>query len=189
MSSITVAGPDETGLRPDGSTVNPELTCQRVHADALRAGCSHSVHFLVRQACSRSFLWLRRRVDQRIIGPVLGLRIIADALTPRGNKPLDPWSPVPAALHCVHHFRRTRLSSGSSLLSSRQGNQRDRASLLLFSPCRISRTSCQEFSIRPATISVAMPRASSLPKSARPHNRTGTHSRLRRRRETPLRRR
>lgn len=55
MLSLALVGTDETGLRPDGSTVNPELTCQRVHADALRAGCSHGVHFAVREACSRSF--------------------------------------------------------------------------------------------------------------------------------------
>ena len=164
MSSITVAGPDETGPRPDRCPMHAELLRQRGDADAVCAGCSQSVHFLVREPCSRSFLWFRRRADQRVIGPAVGLCIGADALIPRGNKPLNPWSPVPAALHCVHHFRRTRLSSGSSLLSSRQGNPRDRASLLLFSRCRISRTSCQEFSIRPATISVAMPRASSLPK-------------------------
>ena len=151
-------------LRPHGATVNPELLRKRDHADSLRAGCSHSVYFLVREACSRSLLWFHRRIDQRVVGLALGVGVPASALIPRGNEPLDPWSPVPAAFHCVHHFRRTRLSSGSSLLSSRQGNQRDRASLLLFSRCRISRTSCQEFSIRPATISVAMPRASSLPK-------------------------
>ena len=29
------------------------------HAGAVLAGCSHSVHFLVSEACSRSFLWFR----------------------------------------------------------------------------------------------------------------------------------
>lgn len=149
---------------PDCAPMYPVPMGKRLHAHPLRAGCSHCVHFLVREPCSRSFLWFPRRADQRIVSLVLALGIPAVALIPRGNKPLNPRSPVPATLNCFHHFRRTRLSSGSSLLSSRQGNPRDRASLLLFSRCRISRTSCQEFSIRPATISVAMPRASSLPK-------------------------
>ena len=108
MSSITVAGPDETGLRPDRCPMHAELLRQRGDADAVCAGCSHSVHFLVREPCSRSFLWFRRRADQRVIGPAVGLCIGADALIPRGNKPLNPWSPVPAALHCVHHRALTR---------------------------------------------------------------------------------
>ncbi|MFT4135558.1 hypothetical protein [Microbacterium sp.] len=82
--------------------MNLEPARQRGHAHALRAGCSHSVHFGVREACSRSFLWFRRRPDQRVIGPVLGLGILADALIPRGNKPLNPLSSVPAAFHCAH---------------------------------------------------------------------------------------
>lgn len=89
-------------LRPHGATVNPEPPRKRGHTLASGPGCSHSVYFLVSEACSRSFLGLRRRADQRIIGPGLGLRIIADALTPRGNKPLNPWSPVPVVLDCVH---------------------------------------------------------------------------------------
>ena len=74
----------------------------RVHADTVGAGCSHSVHFLVREACSRSFLWFRRRADQKVIRLPFGLGILTSALIPRGNKPLDPWSPVPGAFHCVH---------------------------------------------------------------------------------------
>lgn len=93
-------------LRPRGATMNPEPPRKRGHTLASGPGCSRSVYFLVSEACSRSFLWLRRRVDQRIIGPVLGLRIIADALTPRGNRPLNPWSPVPVVLDCVHHDER-----------------------------------------------------------------------------------
>ena len=82
--------------------MHPEPPRQRVHPDTLRAGCSHSVHFLVREPCSRSLLWFRRRADQRVIGLAVGLGIGADALVPRGNKPLDPWSPVPAAPNCFH---------------------------------------------------------------------------------------
>lgn len=52
------------------------------HADALRTGCSHGVHFLVREPCSRSFLWFRRSVDQRVIGLALRLGIPANALIP-----------------------------------------------------------------------------------------------------------
>lgn len=89
-------------LRPHGAPVNPELACQRVHAHTLRAGCSHSAHFLVREPCSRSFTWFRRRADQRVIGSVLGIG--ADALIPCGNELLNPWSSVPATLHCVHRM-------------------------------------------------------------------------------------
>src|SRR5690625_7374924 len=49
-------------LRPHRAPVHPELTRNRVHAEPLHAGCSDSVHFLVREACSRSFLWFRRGV-------------------------------------------------------------------------------------------------------------------------------
>ena len=89
-------------LRPHRTPVNSVPARQRFHAHALRAGCSHSVHFLGREPCSRSFLWFRRRPDQRVVGLALGVGIPADALIPRGNQPLDPWSPVPAAFHCVH---------------------------------------------------------------------------------------
>lgn len=46
-------------LRPHRAPMNPEPARQGVHPDPLRAGCSHSVHFLVRELCSRSFLWFR----------------------------------------------------------------------------------------------------------------------------------
>lgn len=82
--------------------MDAELPRQCVHADAVRAGCSDSVHFLVRETCSRSFLWFRRRADQRVVGLAVGLCIGTGALIPRGNQPLNPWSPVPAVLHCVH---------------------------------------------------------------------------------------
>ena len=82
--------------------MHPVPTGQRGHAHAVCAGCSHSVHFLVREPCSRSFRWFHRRADQRIVGLAFGLSIAADTLIPRGNQPLNPWSPVPAALHCVH---------------------------------------------------------------------------------------
>ena len=94
-------------LRPHRTPVNSVPARQRFHAHALRAGCSHSVHFLGREPCSRSFLWFRRRPDQRVVGLALGVGIPADALIPRGNQPLDPWSPVPAAFHCVHRSCRS----------------------------------------------------------------------------------
>ncbi len=106
-------------LRPHRAPVNTELLCQRVHAHALRAGCSHSVHFLVGETCSRSFLWFRRRADQRVIGPVVGLGILADALIPCGNQPLDPWSPVPASFHCAHRMNAEETTEGWSLLHFR----------------------------------------------------------------------
>gem|GEM_PF-5798061 len=88
-------------LGPHSAAMHPEPTRQRVHAGAVSAGCSHSVHFLVRETCSRSLLWFRRYADQRVLRLAVGLGIPVNALTPRGNQPLNPWSPVPAALHCV----------------------------------------------------------------------------------------
>lgn len=85
MLSLAVAGPDKARLSPHGATVNPELACQRRHAHALRPGCSHSVHFLVREPCSRPSHWFRRSVDQRVIPLALGLGIPANDLIPRGN--------------------------------------------------------------------------------------------------------
>ena len=104
--SSTPASPSGSSprLRPHRAPVHPELTSHGVHADALCAGCSHSVHFLVGQACSRSFLWFRRRADQRVVGLAVGLCIRANPLIPRGNQPLDPRSPVPTTLHCFHHI-------------------------------------------------------------------------------------
>lgn len=64
-------------LRSDGAPVNPELIRQRDHADSLHAGCSHSVHFLLHEACSGSFFWFRRRTDQRVIGPIFGLAVLS----------------------------------------------------------------------------------------------------------------
>lgn len=110
--SSTPASPSGSSprLRPHRAPVHPELTSHGVHADALCAGCSHSVHFLVGQACSRSFLWFRRRADQRVVGLAVGLCIRANPLIPRGNQPLDPRSPVPTTLHCFHHTHRSSAS-------------------------------------------------------------------------------
>ena len=120
MLSLALVGTDETGLRPDGSTVNPELTCQRVHADALRAGCSHGVHFAVREACSRSFTWFRRRADQRIVRLSDRLGILPVSLIPRGSQPLNPRSPVPVVLHCVHNFRPPRRLTSRCVRGARE---------------------------------------------------------------------
>jgi hypothetical protein len=45
------------GLRPRRPAMNPILLRQEGHADTVRAGCSHSVHFLIRQPCSRLSPW------------------------------------------------------------------------------------------------------------------------------------
>ena len=82
--------------------MHPVLRCERCHADAAGAGCSHSVHFLVRESCSRSFLWFRRRADQKVIRLPGEVGIPVDAFIPRGNQPLNPRSTVPATLHCFH---------------------------------------------------------------------------------------
>jgi hypothetical protein len=89
-------------LGPHRAPVNAELLRESVHADAVLAGCSHSVHFLAREACSRSFLWFRRRPDQSVIHLVHDVGITANPLIPRGNELLNPWSSVSAALNCVH---------------------------------------------------------------------------------------
>ncbi len=83
--------------------MDTELLCHRIHADALSTGCSHSVHFLVREPCSRSFTWFHRCTDQRVISLTLGVGGAANPLIPRGNELLNPWSPVPAAFHCFHN--------------------------------------------------------------------------------------
>lgn len=85
-----------------------ELAWECHYTDDLRAGCSHYVHFLVCKPCSRSFLRFLRRGDQWIIGPAIGLGIPMNASIPRGNQPLDPWSPVPAVLHCFHQIGNIR---------------------------------------------------------------------------------
>ena len=97
-------------LRPDCSAMHAVLKCECGHADAVRAGCSHGVHFAVREACSRSFTWFRRRADQRIVRLSDRLGILSVSLIPRGSQPLNPRSPVPVVLHCVHrtHKARTR---------------------------------------------------------------------------------
>lgn len=95
-------------LRPHRAPMNSEPARQRLHADALGAGCLHSVHFLVRQPCSRSFTWFRRPADQGVVGLAFGLGIPANALIPRGNQPFNPLSSVPAALHCFHQIGNVR---------------------------------------------------------------------------------
>ena len=127
--SSTPASPSGSSprLRPHRAPVHPELTSHGVHADALCAGCSHSVHFLVGQACSRSFLWFRRRADQRVVGLAVGLCIRANPLIPRGNQPLDPRSPVPTTLHCFHPRRSPPGSWWASWCLRAGGRLRSRA--------------------------------------------------------------
>ena len=83
--------------------MDAEPASEHGHTDALLAGCSHSVHFLIGEAGSSASPWLLRHPDQRVVTLIVGLDIPANVRIPRGNKPLDPWLPVPAALHCVHH--------------------------------------------------------------------------------------
>ena len=98
-------------LRPDRAPVNAVLLRQREHADAALPGCSHSVHFLLRKPCSRSFLWFRRCADQSVIRLALGVGIVARPLIPRGNELLNPWSSVPAAPNCFHQEKASRHAS------------------------------------------------------------------------------
>ena len=99
--------------------MDAKLADEGSHADALLAGCSHSVHFLVREACSRSSRWLCCRVDERIIGLAVRLAPATRPLIPRGNQLLYPLSPVPVVVDGVHHpkplvFQRFRLVSSPS---------------------------------------------------------------------------
>lgn len=89
-------------LRPHRRPVNLKLLRDFLHADAVLAGCSHRVHFAVREPRSRSFTWFRRRGDQRIIRLVLGVGMVVNPLIPCGNELLNPRSSVPALLNCVH---------------------------------------------------------------------------------------
>ena len=90
------------GLGPDRAAMHAELLGQRGDAQAVGAGCSHSVHFALRQACSRSSTWFRRRADQRVVRLSGGGVILAGALIPRGSEPLDPLSHVPVVVDGAH---------------------------------------------------------------------------------------
>lgn len=87
---------------PDCSAMHTELLRQNGHADPIGAGCSHSVHFVLSQPCSSASPWLCRRRDEWVVGLTYRLDSNPRPLIPRGNKPLNPWSSVPAALHCFH---------------------------------------------------------------------------------------
>ena len=94
--------------------MNPETARQRVDADPVLAGCSHSVHFAVREACSRSSTWFRRCADQRVVRLSGWGGILANALIPRGNQPLNSWSSVPVVVDGVHRTHKARtLANGS----------------------------------------------------------------------------
>ena len=82
--------------------MNPVSLRQHGHADAIRAGCSHGVRFPIRERCSRSSPWLRRRTDQQIILLASRHRTRARAPIPRGNQPLHAPSPVPVVLGQAH---------------------------------------------------------------------------------------
>lgn len=99
ISSTPTSSP---GLRPHRASVNPVMLRDGLHADAALTGCSHSVHFLVCEPCSRSFLWFRRHPNQRVISLTVGVSIVARPSIPRGSELLNPWSSVPATLHCFH---------------------------------------------------------------------------------------
>ena len=96
------SGASLSGLGPDRAPVNAVLFRQREHADAVRAGCSHSVHFAARESCSRSFLWFRRHANQSVVGLAYCVAGPLRPLIPCGNELLNPWSSVPAAPNCVH---------------------------------------------------------------------------------------
>lgn len=95
-------GSHNPSLGPHRAAMHSELRCEHCGTEAAGAGCSHSVHFLIREVCSRSFLWIRRCADQWVAGLPGEVGIVVDALIPRGNQPLNPLPPVPATLHCAH---------------------------------------------------------------------------------------
>lgn len=69
-----------------------------------------------------------------------GLRILPDALIPGGNKPLIPWSPVPAVLNCAHDNNRPGYGRVCCCLSSRHyadaGHRADRLDHVLIMSSR-----------------------------------------------------
>ena len=98
--------------------MNPELLGHSLHADAAPKGCSHSVHFLVREPCLKSFAWFRRCTDQGVVSLTLRVGIVASPLIPRGNEPLNWWSSVPAAPNCFHPMLDVQTRDVSGLMSS-----------------------------------------------------------------------
>ena len=88
--------------------MNSEPARQRVHAHALPAGCSHSVHFRLREWCSGASPRLCRCPNEWVIRLTDRRRDAARPLIPRGNKLLDAWSPVPVVPHCVHPTHKAR---------------------------------------------------------------------------------
>lgn len=91
-----------SSLRPHRAPVNPELLRDRLDAHAALARCSHSVHFAVRESCSRLFTWFRRRTDQSVVNLASSVCIASIPLIPSGNQLLNPRLPIPATLHCFH---------------------------------------------------------------------------------------
>jgi hypothetical protein len=88
--------------------------------DGVSGGCARrsSPQAARRQPCSRSFLWFRRRPDRGVIRLAFGVVNAVRPLIPRGNKLLNPWSSVPAALHCFHVINgRTRDSRSTCHLN------------------------------------------------------------------------
>ena len=136
--------PLSSGLGPDRAPVNAVLLRQREHADAVRAGCSHSVHFAFREPCSRSFLWFRRHTDQSVVGRAYRVAVALQPLIPRGNELLNPWSSVPATLHCAHKNPRSAGIFSSDLAAPRMpvraGFTRACSGWLTTSPRRGSRS-------------------------------------------------
>ncbi len=123
MIRARTPGTSDPSLLPDGATMHSELLRQSGDANAVGAGCSHSVHFLVGQRCSSASPWLRRRRDECAIGLAHGLGCNPKLLNPRGNKPLNPLSPVPVAFDGVHlsiqHQQRHLPCKGAALRLSR----------------------------------------------------------------------
>lgn len=68
----------------------------------ISAGGLHSIQFLISQRCSRPSPSLYRSTVMGSFELGAPMRFIASAPFPRGDKPLNPLSPVPAVLAQDH---------------------------------------------------------------------------------------
>lgn len=102
MIRARTPGTSDSSLRPDGATMHSELLRQSGDTDAVGAGCSHSVHFLLSQPCSSASPWLCGGLDEWVVRLANRLGRVAEPLIPRGSQPLDPLSPVPVVVGGVH---------------------------------------------------------------------------------------
>jgi hypothetical protein len=97
------------------------LASEANHAGALRPGCSHSVHFLLRQRCSSASPWLFRRHEEWIVDVTNGRGGDPGSLIPCGNELLNPGSSVLIVPNCFHHTETAEIAGAFAHLRRRGG--------------------------------------------------------------------